>query len=103
MVSERGQAMIDPHEFAKMQFDLAAEFGKYLFAHPEVDDALPDGAYVYFEIDGEPEFSLYSRELAAKQRREEQVPVVLVRVKGLAAPQVSSLIDPIIEAVPAVA
>jgi hypothetical protein len=68
-----------------------------------VDDDLPDGAFVYFEIDGEPEFSRYSRELAEKQRREEQVPVVLVRVKGLAEPQVSRLIDPIIEAVPAVA
>jgi hypothetical protein len=91
--------MIDPHEFGKMQFDLAAEFGKYVFAHPEVDDILPDGAYMYFEVEGEPEFNRYSRELAEKQRREEQVPVVLVRIKGLAPPQVSRLIDPLIEPV----
>jgi len=95
--------MIDPHEFAKKQFELTAEFGKYVFAHPQVDDILPDGAFVYFEIEGEPEFNQYSRQLAERQQREEKVPVVLVRIKGLAPPQVSRLIDPVIEPVPAVA
>ena len=95
--------MIDPREFAKKQFELAAEFGKYVFAHPEVDAILPDGAYVYFEVEGEPQFNQYSRELAEKQQREERVPVVLVRIKGLAPPQVSRLIDPIIEPVSALA
>jgi hypothetical protein len=93
--------MIDPREFAKKQFELAAEFGKYVFAHPEVDERLPDGAFVYFEIEGEPDFSQYSKELAAKQRREEGVPVVRVRVKGLAPSQQSRLIDPVIEAISA--
>jgi hypothetical protein len=93
--------MIDRAEFTQKQFELKAEFGKYVFAHPEVDDILPDGAFVYFQIEGEPEFSKYSRELAEKQRREEGVPVVLVRVKGLAPPQVSRLIDPVIEPVAA--
>ena len=91
--------MIDPREFAKKQFELTVEFGKYVFAHPEVDECLPDGAFVYFEIEGEPSFSQYSRELAAKQRREEGVPVVLVHLKGLAPPQESRLIDPVIETV----
>jgi hypothetical protein len=45
--------MIDPRESAKKQFELAAEFGKYVFAHPEVDERLPDGAFVYFEMEGE--------------------------------------------------
>lgn len=95
--------MIDPHEFAKKQFELAAEFGKYVFANPQVDDILPDGAFVYFEIEGELEFSQYSRQLAEQQQREEKVPVVLVRIKGLAPPQGSRLIDPVIEAAPALA
>jgi hypothetical protein len=56
----RTEAMIDPREFAKKQFEWAAEFGKYVFAHPEVDERLPDGAFVYFEIEGEPDFSQYS-------------------------------------------
>jgi Family of unknown function (DUF5647) len=95
--------MIDPHQFAQKQLELTAEFGKYVFAHPEADDLLPEGAFVYFEIEGEPEFSEYSRELAVKQRHEEGVPVVLVRVKGLAPPQVSRLIDPVIEPAPVTA
>ncbi|MBM4067830.1 MAG: hypothetical protein FJ271_02625 [Planctomycetes bacterium] len=89
--------MIDTREFAKKQFELTVEFGKYVFAHPEMDDRVPDGAFIYFEIDGEPGFSQYSRELAEQQRCEECVPVVLVRVKGLAPPQASRLIDPVID------
>jgi hypothetical protein len=89
--------MIDPHEFSKKQFELTAEFGKYVFEHPELDEQLPEGAFVYFEIDGEPEFNQYSRTLAARQRQEEGVPVVVVRVRGLAPPQGSRLIDPVIE------
>jgi hypothetical protein len=73
--------MIDAREFAQKQFELAAEFGTFVFEHPEVDERLPDGAFVYFQIEGEPEFNQYSRELAERQRRQEGVPVVLVRVK----------------------
>jgi hypothetical protein len=92
--------MIDPREFAHKQFELAAEFGKFVFDHPEVDERLPDGAFVYFEVAGEADFNLYSRELADRQRNEEGVPVVLVRVKGLAPPQGSRLIEPVIEPAP---
>ncbi len=95
--------MIDPCEFAQKQFELTAEFGKFVFEHPEVDERIPDGAYVYFEIAGEPEFNRYSRELAERQQSEEGVPVVLVRVKGLAPPQGSRLIEPVIDPAPTVA
>lgn len=89
--------MIDVHDFAQKQLELTAEFGKFLFDHPEVDERLPDGAYVYFEVAGEPEFNRYNRELAERQQREEGVPIVRVRTKGLAAPQGSRLLDPVIE------
>jgi hypothetical protein len=89
--------MIDSREFAQKQFELAAEFGKLVFDHPEIDERLPEGAFVYFEIAGEPEFNHYSRELADRQQREEGVPVVVVRVKGLAPSQGSRLIEPVIE------
>jgi len=95
--------MIDPHEFARKQLELTAEFGKFVFDHPEVDESLPDGAFIYFEIAGEPEFNRYSRELAAQQQREEGAPIVIVRVKGLTPPQGSRLIDPVIEPFPALA
>jgi hypothetical protein len=89
--------MIDPHDFARRQMELTAEFGKYVFDHPEMDERLTDGAYVYFHVEGESDFNQYSRELAERQQREHGVPIVLVRIKGLAPPQGSRLIDPVIE------
>ena len=94
--------MIDPHVFSQKQFELTAELGKYVFEHPEADAQLPDGAFVYFQIDGEQEFNEYSRKLADEQQQREGVPIVLVRIKGLAPPQHSRLIDPVIEPVSAV-
>ena len=94
--------MMDAHEFADRQLELTSEFGKYVFDHPEVDDLMPDGAYVYFEVEGEPVFNEYSRSLAVKKQKE-GAPVVLVRISGLAPRQGSRLIDPVIEPVPAVA
>ena len=95
--------MIDPHEFAQRQLELTAEFGKFVFDHPEIDERLPDGAYVYFEIEGEVEFNRYCLSLAEHRQRDEGVPIVRVHVKGLAPPQGSRLIDPVIEQAPAVA
>ena len=93
--------MIDVCDFSKKQLELTAEFGKFVFDHPEIDERLPDGAFVYFQIDGEIEFNEYSRELAKRQHKTEGVPVVLVRVQGLTPPQGSRLIDPVIDTAPA--
>jgi hypothetical protein len=92
--------MIDKAQFADRQLELAGEFGKYVFAHPEVDDLIPQGAYIYFEVQDDAEFNAHSRSLAARKQKD-GAPVVLVRVKGLTPPQVSRLIDPIIEPIPA--
>jgi hypothetical protein len=89
--------MIDPHEFAQKQLELTAEFGKYVIDHPEVDDLLPPESHVYFEVEGENEFNRYTRELAEEQLREDGLPIVCVRIKGLAPRQGSRLIDPVIE------
>ena len=95
--------MIDAHEFAQKQLELNAEFGKFVFEHPEVDDQLPIGACVYFEVEGEGDFNQFSRTSAEHRNREDGVPIVRVRVRGLAPPQGSRLIDPVIEPAPAVA
>ena len=87
--------MIDPHKFSQKQLELTAEFGKFVFDHPEVDEQIPNGAYVFFDIEGEPEFNRYSRQLANEQRQE-GVPVVVVRTRGLAPRQGSRLIEPVI-------
>ena len=96
-------AMIDPHEFAQRRLELTAEFGTFFFEHPKVDDRLPDGASVYFQIDGEAEFNRYCQTLTERRQRDEGVPIVRVRVTGLAPPQGSRLIGPVIEPAPAVA
>jgi hypothetical protein len=92
--------MINSHDFADKQLDLAGEFGKYVFAHPEVDDLIPNGAYVYFQVEGDPGFNEYSRALA-EGKRAAGIPVILVRLKGLVPVQGSRLVDPIIEPIPA--
>ena len=88
--------MMNAKVFTQKQFELTAEFGKYVFDHPEIDDVLPDGAHVYFEIEGDEGFNRHSRRLAQEQQQKGQGPVVIVRVKGLAPPQGSRLLDPVI-------
>ena len=95
--------MIDPHAFSQKQLELTAEFGKYVMDHPEVDDVLPPESHVYFEVAGEDEFNRYARQLAEQQVHEEGRPLVCVKIKGLAPPQGSRLLDPVIERTPAVA
>ena len=95
--------MIDPHAFSQKQLELTAEFGRYVMDHPEVDDVLPPESHVYFEIAGEDEFNHYGRQLAEQQLRDEGRPLVCVKIKGLAQPQGSRLLDPVIERTPAVA
>jgi hypothetical protein len=95
--------MMSPFDFAKKQMELTAEFAQYVVDHAEVDDLLPPQSFIYFEVAGEEEFNRYSRELADKQLREEGLPLVCVRIKGLAPPHGSRLIDPVIEPAPAVA
>lgn len=88
--------MIHPHDFARRQMELAAEFAKFIVDDPEVDEQLPEDAYIYFQVDGETEFNRYSRDLAERHEREEGMTSVAVRLKGLAPPQGSRLIEPTI-------
>ena len=95
--------MIDPESFAQRQMELTAEFARYVLDHPDVDDALPEDAYIYFEVAGQPEFNKYGQQLARRREREECVVAVCVKLKGLAPPQGSRLIDPQIVPSPNVA
>lgn len=90
--------MMDSKQFTEKQFELAAEFAQYVADHPEVDQVLPEKSHIYFEIDGDLEFNAYSRDVADR-RKNEGVPLVLVRTKGL-APPISRLIEPVIECAP---
>jgi hypothetical protein len=94
--------MMDPKQFADKQLELAAEFAQYIADHPEVDELLPEKSHIYFQIEGEADFNGYSRDLAERQRQQ-GMPIVLVRIKGLGPPHGSRLIDPVIERASAVA
>ena len=93
--------MIDQARFADRQLELAGEFAQYVADHPEVDKILPEKSHIYFEVEGDPEFNKKSRDLAHR-RQLEGVPIILVRIKGLAPPPASRLIDPVIEPVSAI-
>ncbi len=95
--------MIDPYEFAQRQAELSAEFAKFVLENPEVDETLPEDAYVFFEIDGDSAFNEYSRRLALRRRNEEGMAIVCVRARGLAPPQGSRLIDPEVLPIPSAA
>ena len=95
--------MMSPYDFARIQVELTAEFAQYVVDHPEVDRLLPEQSYIYFQVADEDEFNRYSRELAQRQHDEEGLPIVCVRTQGLAPPQGSRLIDPVIDAAPAMA
>ena len=82
-------------QFVQRQMELTGEFAKYLLDHPEIDEHIPDGAYLFFEIEGETEFNRYGQQLA-ERRRQEGFPVVVVRCKGLHPVQGSRLIDPVV-------
>jgi hypothetical protein len=92
--------MIDPETFAHRQMELTAEFAKYIIDNPDVDESLPADSYIYFQIDGEPEFNQYSQQLADRRERVDGIIAVCVRLKGLAPPQGSRLIDPQIVSTP---
>lgn len=74
--------------------ELTTEFVRYVLNSPEVDARLPEDVYEFFQIEGEDEFNDYSRDLAERHRREEGRETVCVRVKGLAPPRASRLIEP---------
>jgi len=86
--------MIDPEEFARRQAELAAEFAKYVLENPDIDASLPEDCYIYFQVDGQPEFNQYSQELAERREREDRRVTVCVHVKGLAPPRGCRLVDP---------
>jgi hypothetical protein len=94
---------MDAYVFSRRQAELMSEFARYLVDHPEIDASLPERSYIYFEVAGEDAFNRYSRELAENHHRHEGVPPVLVRIKGLAPPHGSRLIEPVIENTTAIA
>ena len=87
-------------ELFEKNLELTLEFSRYVLEHPEVARRIPKDAIVVIL----PE---YDQELAEENlkiveaRREENQPMIVVRVKKLAPPRKSRLVEPTLELVSA--
>ncbi len=72
---------------------LTTEFNKYLVEHPEIADGIPDNALVVVLPEDDPALCRKNLALARRQREKNQ-PVVQVRIKRLAPPPRSRLVQP---------
>ena len=72
---------------------LNTEFNKYLVEHPEVADKIPNSALVVILPDDDPVLCRKNLSLARRHREKDQA-VVQVRIKKLAPPPKSRLVQP---------
>ena len=72
---------------------LNTEFNKYLVEHPEVADKIPNNALVVILPDDDPALCRKNLSLARRHREKDQA-VVQVRIKRLAPPPKSRLVQP---------
>ena len=89
--------MIDK-EFSEKSLTLSFEFNRYILAHPEVEEQIPQGALVVLLLEDDPDFNERAMELA-QTKKEEKQPVVIVRVQKLLPPTESRLVNPKLELV----
>ena len=83
---------MNSRSFAYKNIVLNTEFNKYLVEHPEVADKIPDNALVIILPENDLALSRKNLELARRHREENQA-VVYVRVKKLAPPPKSRLVQ----------
>ena len=81
--------------FWEIQRTLGWEFSRYVLSHPKVEDKIPNGAEVVFQIKGNAEFNRWARTIS-RSNHESGRPIVVVKVEGLTPPppMASRLINP---------
>jgi hypothetical protein len=90
---------MNARDYVRIQMELTTEFGQYIEAHKDLDAQIPDGAYIYFEVDGELEFNRQSQ-ILVDQHVAAGEPVAMVTTRGLDQPLGSRVINPAIRATP---
>ena len=73
---------------------LVTEFDRYVMEHDEFAAEIPPNSQVVLQVEGDEEYSKWSRQLAESQREANQI-VVYVTVKGL-KPAKSRLMKPVL-------
>ena len=84
---------MNENEFWQLQRTIGFEFSRYVLAHPEIDEQIPDGAEVVFNLEDNPEFNDWALRVARAQCEPDQ-PMLLVKIKELAPVPASRLINP---------
>ncbi len=84
---------MNENKFWELQRTIGFEFSKYVLAHPEIDEQIPDGAQVVFQVADNPEFNEWALKMAQAQRETGQA-MVVVKIKGLIPVPLSRLINP---------
>jgi hypothetical protein len=85
-------------EFFDKTLTLSFEFSRYIIGHPEVEEQIPKGALVVLILEDDPDFNRRAIELA-QSKKEENQPVVIVRIQRLLPPTESRLVNPRLEVV----
>jgi hypothetical protein len=87
------EVKVNKRSVAYKNIVLNTEFNKYLVEHPEIADKIPDNALVVILPDDDPALCRKNLSLARRHRKKDQA-VVHVRVKKLAPPPKSRLVQP---------
>ena len=90
--------MIDEERFVRKTLELSTEWSKLLLSDEAIERQVPNEALIVFQIEGDSSYNAQSMKLAkASHAREPKRPIMFVRVKGLAPPLASRLIEPHLE------
>ncbi len=87
-------------ELFEKNLELTSEFSRYVLEHPEVARRIPKDAIVVILPEYDQELAEENLKIV-KARREENQPMIVVRVKKLAPPRKSRLVEPTLELVSA--
>jgi hypothetical protein len=69
-------------EFAQRVVDLAFEFNRYVIEHPEITEEIGPEARIFFQVEGDEEFNVWSHQFALNQPPSDQ-PIVWIKIKKL--------------------
>ena len=72
--------------FERKNAELLTEFDRYLVEHPQITNAIPDGALVAMEVEDDQDFNEWSRQ-AARTQAEPGQEIIFVKIKKLRSVQ----------------
>ena len=68
--------------FERKNAELLTEFDRYVVEHPQITNAIPDGALVAMEVEDDQDFNDWSRQTARTQAEPGQE-IVFIKIKKL--------------------